>query len=98
MPETLASVWNNITFASMPANTTQFCQGFVYDVQKHVAAFVAGPSSASELLDPTDLCRHPTSYTWLRTQGQLPNMSASTIWVDTPLCNGACMAPLYCSE
>lgn len=85
MPGTLASICNNITFASTSGNGNQFCQGFVYDVQKHVAVFVAGPNSARQLLGPNDLCRHPTSYTWLRTQGQLQDVSASTAWVKLPV-------------
>ena len=69
MPDTLASVCNNITFANPPASSSGFCQGFVYDAAKNIAFFE--PQPASRLLDTSNLCSSPKAYTWLRTQGQL---------------------------
>ena len=69
MPDTLASVCNNIAFANPPASSSGFCQGFVYDDAKNIAFFK--PQPASGLLDTSNLCSSPTCYTWLRKQGCL---------------------------
>ena len=73
MPDTLASVCNNIRFANAPANSSEHCQGFVYDAEHNMAFFKVQPSQM--WLDTKDLCSSPTTYTWLRTQGQLYHMS-----------------------
>ena len=65
MPNTLASICDNVTFANPPASSSEFCQGFVYDAAKNIAFFK--PQPASGLLDTSDLCSSPIAYTWLRT-------------------------------
>lgn len=75
MPHVLASVCNNIKFADAPINSSEHCQGFVYDAEQNIAFFK--PQPASRLLDSSDLCSSPTTYTWLRTQGQLTVLSTS---------------------
>ena len=75
MPHVLASVCNNIRFADAPTNSSEHCQGYVYDAEQNIAFFK--PQPASRLLDSSDLCSSPTTYTWLRTQGQLTVLSTS---------------------
>ena len=67
MPDILANICNSITITNPPANSSKFCQGFVYDDARNVAVFK--PQPASGLLDTNNLCSSPTTHTWLCTQG-----------------------------
>ena len=69
MPDMLADICNNITFANPPVTSSRFCQGFVHDDARNITVFK--PQPASGLLDISNLCSSPTTHTWLRTQGLL---------------------------
>ena len=83
MPDILANVCNNIRFVNPPANSSNFCQGFVYDDAKNTAFFKPQPASGLALLDTNNLCSSPTTHTWLRTQGPLTQSCPSCISILT---------------
>ena len=86
MPDTLGSVCNNIRFANAPANSSEHCQGFVYDAEHSTAFFKVQPRET--WLGTKNLCSSPTTYTWLRTLGQLHCMSTLHIHI-------ACLCSLH---
>lgn len=68
MPDTLASVCDDLGFKSADGTNNIVCQGFVYDHQQTVAFFKG--QTNGQLLDTKRLCSNPTTYAWLRTKGQ----------------------------
>ena len=68
MPDTLASVCNNIGFRSQDGSTNIVCQGFVYDHQQNVVFFKG--QANGQLLDTTRTCSNPTTFAWLRKTGE----------------------------
>lgn len=84
LPETLASICNNITFT----DSSQPCQGFVYDYEQEIAFFKPCPRSGP--LGASDMCINPTAYTWLN-QGWSHRLQRACISALT------CMAMLFCS-
>lgn len=69
-PDKPTSICNDIKFVPN-GNSSDDCQGFVYDTQQKIAFFK--PQPVSGLLGTGDLCANPTTYTWLLTvnRGQL---------------------------
>ena len=92
MLEYLASICNDIQFTA-DANISADCQGFVYERKQNIAFFK--PQPASGLLDTSDLCSNPTTYTWLlcQSRGWLQSIYTCT---ELPgyrsFCSRTCMA------
>lgn len=85
MPNKLASICNNIKFIPS-GNSSEDCQGFVYDTQQKRAIFK--PQSAISLLGTGSLCAHPTTYTWLLTKirGSYAAQTAACNCLGTAVC------------
>ena len=93
MPEFASSICNDTKFTADRAD----CQGFVYDSKQKIAFFK--PKPAVRLLDTGDLCSSPTTYTWLRTLGQLHGIyNCPDLHKCNCSCCGKCMACLVKSR
>lgn len=65
VPEIMTSICNVIKFTA-DTNISPECQGFVYDSEQKIAFFK--PQPQTRLLDSSNLCSNPTTYTWLRSE------------------------------